>query len=239
MPNRIIVGLLIKDDFLVKGNGFVNHKYLGDPINAVRIFSEKIAHEILIMDISARDKNSINFNLLKRIASRAIVPLSYSGAVDSFDSAAKLFYLGFEKIYFSTNTLRDTALIYEIANKYGNQSIGVIIDYNIESNQRFVYTNSGSQRIMSLDVYFDLINDLPIGEIVLQCINLEGSLLSGDEELMNFDFCTDKNLIFSGGISKSFLRSLPRNYSYMLSTDFIFINGNKNSILFTYYDDLQ
>ena len=73
---RIIPNLLIKDKFLVKGENFNNHKYIGDIYNAVKIFSEKEAHEIILLDISVRKKQIFDINLIKKIKNEIFIPLT-------------------------------------------------------------------------------------------------------------------------------------------------------------------
>ena len=90
LEKRIIPMLLIDDGGLVKGKSFQNHKYVGDPINTVRIFNEKFVDELIILDRSAY-KNGVNFNLLNEIAGEAFMPLCYGGGVKSLDDFRKLF----------------------------------------------------------------------------------------------------------------------------------------------------
>ena len=87
---RLIPSLLIDNNYLVKGEKFKNHTYVGDIFNAVKIFSEKNVHEIQILDISVRKKNkSIDLNLIKKIRSEIFVPLAVGGGINSCSSTEK------------------------------------------------------------------------------------------------------------------------------------------------------
>ncbi len=101
LSKRIIPCLLIKDDGLVKTKNFKDPKYIGDPINAVKIFSEKEADEIIILDIDATKKKEINFNLLSNIFSESFVPITYGGGINTIETAKKIINLGVEKFAYS------------------------------------------------------------------------------------------------------------------------------------------
>jgi cyclase len=96
---RVIPSLLIKNDGLYKGQTFKNHSYVGDPINTVRIFNEKLVDEICILDISATPNNiKPNIQKIADIASEAFMPLSYGGGITKIEEVDELFFNGIEKI---------------------------------------------------------------------------------------------------------------------------------------------
>ncbi|MDA8739483.1 HisA/HisF-related TIM barrel protein, partial [Luminiphilus sp.] len=99
LKTRVIPCLLLSNGGLVKTVKFSNPKYIGDPINAVRIFNEKEVDELVFLDIDATKNNSSpNFELLGRISSEAFMPFSYGGGIKSLDQVKKLFALGVEKV---------------------------------------------------------------------------------------------------------------------------------------------
>jgi cyclase len=121
--------LLLHNGDLVKTVRFGNPKYVGDPINAVRIFNEKEADEIIILDISAtRTGRGPDFDLLERIASEAFMPLAYGGGIRSWDDARRMMRLGIEKIVLNTAAFETPDLIREISSKVGSQAVVVSID---------------------------------------------------------------------------------------------------------------
>ena len=105
---RVIPVLLLQNGGLVKSIKFKNHQYVGDPINAVRIFNEKEVDEIVVLDISATpDKRSPNIEQLSELAGEAFMPFAYGGGITSLDQASEIFYQGAEKVILNTSALRN------------------------------------------------------------------------------------------------------------------------------------
>src|SRR5690606_34036234 len=113
----------------VKSIKFKNHKYVGDPINTVKIFNEKEADEIAILDISAtKEKRGPNLIQVKNIAGEAFMPFSYGGGITYLDEVKELLYNGAEKVILNTSALDRLDLITQIAGQFGSQSVVVSID---------------------------------------------------------------------------------------------------------------
>ena len=112
---RIIPNLLIKDKFLVKGENFNNHKYIGDIYNAVKIFSEKEAHEIILLDISVRKKQIFDINLIKKIKNEIFIPLTVGGGINNLDQASELIEQGVEKISLNSVLNENPKVVEKIA----------------------------------------------------------------------------------------------------------------------------
>src|SRR5690606_29917553 len=126
---RIIPSLLIQDMGLVKTVNFKDPKYVGDPINAVKIFNEKSVDELSIFDIDATVKGlEPNYSLIERIANQSRMPLCYGGGVKTVEQAQRIFGLGIEKIALSSAVLSNPKLISEIADRVGAQSVIVVLD---------------------------------------------------------------------------------------------------------------
>jgi imidazole glycerol-phosphate synthase subunit HisF len=124
---RIIPVLTIIDEDLVKTTQFKNPRYLGDPINAVKIFNEKQVDELCILDIGVtKNQSPINFNLLEKITSQAFMPLSYGGGIKTFEEVKRLFRLGFEKIVFNTSFYEKPLLIKQAVNYAGSSSVQLL-----------------------------------------------------------------------------------------------------------------
>ncbi len=127
---RVIPTLLLNDGNLVKTKKFANPQYLGDPINAIRIFNEKGVDELCVLDITAsKDGKQPDFQLLENMASEAFMPLSYGGGIKSVDQIKKLFRSGFEKVVINTEAINNIQLVTDAANYFGSQSIVCAIDY--------------------------------------------------------------------------------------------------------------
>src|SRR6478735_1614790 len=126
---RIIPCLLIQDGGLVKTQGFASPKYVGDPINAVKIFNEKEADELMVLDIDASVKHAEpNYALIAKLAAECRMPLCYGGGVTSQEQASRIIDLGVEKVAMSSAAMADCALITRTAEAVGRQSVVAVID---------------------------------------------------------------------------------------------------------------
>ncbi len=129
LKNRVIPCLLLRNGGLYKTTKFDNPKYVGDPINAIRIFNDKEVDELMVLDIEAsRQGRSPDYDLIEQIAAECFMPLCYGGGIASMDQASQLFALGVEKVSLQTAVLDDFSLLARIAERYGSQSVSVSID---------------------------------------------------------------------------------------------------------------
>ncbi len=202
---RLIPSLLIDNNYLVKGEKFKNHTYVGDIFNAVKIFSEKNVHEIQILDISVRKKNkSIDLNLIKKIRSEIFVPLAVGGGINSFEEASLLINEGVEKIILNSSIFNNYDLISKLANKFGSQSIVVSCDIKkIDVNYK-LFSNSGvKMEKVGLNDHLKKIQDYGAGEVMITSIDYEGTKRGLDKNLFShIDNSIDIPLISNGGIGK-------------------------------------
>ena len=126
---RIIPVLLIDDRDLIKTVQFKNPVYLGDPVNAVKIFNRKRIDEMVILDISAARRNTEpDFELLEDISSQAFMPLGYGGGIKNIKQIKKLLSIGYEKVIINTELVKNPDLVREAAELTGSQSIVASID---------------------------------------------------------------------------------------------------------------
>ncbi len=129
LKHRVIPALLLRDGGLVKTRRFKNAKYVGDPINAIRIFNEKEVDELIVLDIAASKLGrEPDYATIELIAGECFMPLCYGGGVHSVDQAAHLFDLGIEKICLQSAALVQLDLVSRIAARYGSQSIVISVD---------------------------------------------------------------------------------------------------------------
>jgi imidazole glycerol-phosphate synthase subunit HisF len=128
---RIIPCQLVKNGGLVKTVRFTDDRYVGDPVNAVKILNEKEADELIVVDIDAATKAvEPNFKLIAQIAVECRMPLCYGGGIRTVDHASKTIGLGVEKIAVSSAGLEDPSLITAIVREVGSQSVVVVFDVN-------------------------------------------------------------------------------------------------------------
>lgn len=184
---RVIPCLLISDGGLVKTTRFKNPNHLGDPINAVKIFSEKYADELCIQDIQAsREGRGPNFELLADIASEAFMPLSYAGGITTIRQAARLFHIGFEKVILNTALIDQPGLITEIADRFGSQRVVASIDAKQDLLRRYHCVVAGGTRTTNETppALAQRAQQLGAGEILLNAIHRDGVMQGYDLKLV-------------------------------------------------------
>ncbi len=185
---RIIPCLLVKNDGLVKTVRFDNPKYVGDPINAVRIFNEKEVDELIVVDIEATVQNrEPNYSMISNLAAECRMPLCYGGGVTTVDQVLRIISLGVEKIAISAAVARAPDLISAMAERIGSQSIVVVMDVKKSGLFRHyeVFTHNGTRRT-GLDPasFAQRIAALGAGEVVVNSIDRDGEMKGYDMELI-------------------------------------------------------
>ena len=184
---RIIPSLLLQDNGLVKTVNFKDPKYVGDPINAVRIFNEKEVDELVIFDIDATVlNNEPNYSLIERISNQSRMPLCYGGGIKTSEQAKRIFGLGVEKIAISSSIIDNPNLITEIGNQVGAQSVIVVLDVKKKIFGGYdVYTHNG-KKARGIDPFKFIKNaqKLGAGEIVINSIDKDGLMKGYDFDLI-------------------------------------------------------
>lgn len=183
---RISPCLLLQKKGLVKTVKFGPGKYVGDPINAVKIFNEKEADELIVLDIDASVNGAEpDFALIAKLAAECRMPLCYGGGVKTVAQAKRITGLGVEKVAISSAALADPALITEIANEIGSQSVVVVLDVKKSLFGKYeVYTHNGKQGTGRTPV--DLAREverLGGGEVILNSIDMDGHMKGYDLDL--------------------------------------------------------
>lgn len=184
---RIIPSLLIHDNGLVKTVNFKSPKYVGDPINAVKIFNEKAVDELAIFDIDATVLGKEpNYSLIERLASQSMMPLCYGGGVKTVEQAQCIFSLGIEKIALSSAVLHNPKLITEISNRVGAQSVIVVLDVKKKLLGGYeVYTHNGKKSTgINPFKFVEEAQKLGAGEIVINSIDKDGVMKGYDLDLI-------------------------------------------------------
>ncbi|MEA4927690.1 MAG: AglZ/HisF2 family acetamidino modification protein [Candidatus Limiplasma sp.] len=184
---RLIPCLLLSDGNLVKTRKFKDPVYLGDPINAVKIFSEKCVDELCIQDIEASKTGAEpNFALLAEIATEAFMPLSYGGGVTSVEQVRRLFHIGFEKVVLNTVWQDHPEVMAEAASKFGSQSIIASIDVRQDLLRRNrCVTQCGTRVVDGTPVELaQKAEALGAGEILLNSIDRDSAMQGYDLKLI-------------------------------------------------------
>jgi cyclase len=183
----VIPCLLVKNGGLVKTVGFEKPKYVGDPINAVRIFNEKAVDEIFVADIDASVLGKEpDYGLIKKLALECRMPLCYGGGVRSVEQAERLISMGVEKVALSSAALADPSLVTRMATVVGGQSVVTVLDVRRDKKGApFVFTHNGRRRTdLRVTDAAKLMADSGAGEIVVNSIDNDGAMKGYDLPLI-------------------------------------------------------
>jgi cyclase len=191
LRSRIIPCLLIHKKGLVKTVNFKDPKYVGDPINAVKIFNEKEVDELIVLDIDATVENRApNFELIKNLATECRMPFCYGGGVTTVEQAKKIIELGAEKVALSSAAVNDPTLIKKIGIAVGIQSVVIVIDVRkkgvLFGGGYDIFIKNGKEKVkIKLKDFIDQLNEFGVGEIVVNSIDNDGSMKGYDLTLIS------------------------------------------------------
>lgn len=185
---RIIPCLLLHERGLVKTKQFKSPVYVGDPINAVKIFSEKCADELIIIDIDATvESREPEVEFLRDICAQAFMPVCYGGGVRSVAQMERLFHAGIEKLSISSAALEEPSLIREASRNFGSQSVAVTIDVKrpFFGGEPAIVTHRAKRRSKrKLRDWVKEVVDLGAGEIVINDVDRDGTMAGYDYDLI-------------------------------------------------------
>lgn len=187
LATRVMPCLLMDRGALVKTVQFKNPVYVGDPVNAVRIFNQKEVDELLLIDIAATtEKRGIDFETLEKVVTECFMPICYGGGVDNLADMRQLYHLGIEKISLSSAAIKRPALVREAADEFGSQAVVVTLDvkknlfgkYTVRTHQGKIDTKRSA-----IDVARDM-ESAGAGEILLYSIDRDGTWSGFDLSLI-------------------------------------------------------
>ncbi len=186
--NRFIPVLLVQNKLLYKGRNFKNLRYVGDPINAVKIFNDKEVDEILILDIGVTNSSSQpDLEFIREMAGEAFMPLAYGGGITTIDQVKSIIDQGVEKIVINTAAFFNPDLISQCAKIIGSSSTVISVDYKkmlLKGNRVFV-NNGTVDTKTDVITYVKKMEDLGAGEIILNSIDREGTYQGYDTDLIS------------------------------------------------------
>lgn len=185
---RLIPCLLIHNGGLVKTVKFADAKYVGDPINAVRIFNEKEVDELIVLDVDATVRGAEpDYRMISHLASECRMPFCYGGGVRTVSQLERIISLGVEKVAVSSSAVENPSLVAEAASRVGSQSIVVVIDVKKTGMLRRheVVTHNGTRRTGLNPVQFARrMSELGAGEIVINSVDQDGEMKGYDLDLI-------------------------------------------------------
>lgn len=184
---RVIPVLLLRGTGLVKTVKFKDPRYIGDPVNSVRIFNEKEVDELVFLDITAMSEGrGPDFELLAEIAGEAFMPMAYGGGITTLEQVQRIFALGFEKIIIDTAAYASPELIREAVAIYGSQSIVGCVDVRRTLLGRYeLYSHAGkTKQSIGLREHVQTLGRLGVGEIIVNAVDRDGTLSGYDLKLI-------------------------------------------------------
>jgi imidazole glycerol-phosphate synthase subunit HisF len=185
---RIIPCLLVHNKGLVKTVKFSDPKYVGDPINAVKIFNEKEVDELIVVDIDATIQGrEPDYRMIENLAAECRMPFCYGGGIKTLEQAQRIFSLGVEKIAISSAAVENPSMVTTLAERVGNQSVVVVMDVKKKafSSKYEIYTHNGTKSTGKNPVEFAMeMEKLGAGEIVVNSIDHDGEMSGYDLSLI-------------------------------------------------------
>ena len=237
---RIIPCLLLSKNDLVKTINFRNPNYIGDPINAVKIFNEKKADELFLLDIDATVKQyEPNFQLIKKIARESRMPICYGGGIKNLEQAKKIFSYGVEKIAVSSIIFENYNIVSEISDFSGSNSAVVDIDIMKINNNFSIFICNGKKKI-NIDILelIEKLQELGVGEIVINSIDRDGTMKGFDYELIDSIINKIKVPVTILGGAGTFLdlkEAIEKYGSIGISCGSLFVyKGSRKAVLINY-----
>tara|TARA_B100001250_G_C19812420_1_gene796362 strand:- start:3883 stop:4647 length:765 start_codon:yes stop_codon:yes gene_type:complete len=240
---RVIPTLLLKGQGLVKTVNFNKETYIGDPINAVKIFNDLEVDELIFLDITATNENrTLDIELINNIGDEAFMPFAVGGGFKTINDINNAIKGGAEKVIINSELYSNKLLIKQASNKFGSQSIIVSID--IKTNifgQRIIYSHSGQKKQkISLEEFVKDVQRLGAGEIMINSINKDGTMKGYDIELIKFvSDAVSIPVIACGGAGKltDFSDAYNKGNASAVAAGSIFVyHGSRNAILINYPD---
>ena len=187
LKSRVMPCLLLHNDSLVKTVKFKDPSYIGDPINAIRIYNEKEVDELIVLDITATiEERRPPIKILKEIASECFMPVAYGGGIRNLEDIKTIFNLGIEKVALNTYAAENPSFIRMAADEFGSQSIIVSIDARKKASERYEVCTHGGRKATKLDPaqYAVQMEAMGAGEILLTSIDQDGTQEGYDVELI-------------------------------------------------------
>lgn len=240
LSHRVIPALLLSNGGLVKTQRFGNAKYVGDPINAIRIFNEKEVDELVVLDIEAtRLKRQPNYALIEEFAAECFMPLGYGGGISSVAQARQLFSLGVEKVVLQTAALDNPGIVTELASRFGSQSVVVSIDVKRDWLSRARLWSSSTRRKVSAD-WLAVMKELAsagAGEVLLNAVDRDGMQNGYDLDLIrSASSILDVPLVALGGAGnmQHLLDAVQAGASAVAAGSLFVLQGPHRAVLISY-----
>jgi cyclase len=239
LKHRVIPSLLIRNGGLVKTTQFANPRYVGDPLNAIRIFNEKEVDEILVLDIMAsKEGREPDFAMIEEFSGECFMPLCYGGGISSIAQAERLFSLGVEKLSLQAATFSNLNLITEIATRFGSQAIVASIDIKVNwRGQPQLYEAASGAVHQGWQNHLARVVDAGAGEVLLTAVDRDGMMKGVDTKLIEAaSQAVGVPLIACGGVGSlaDIKAAVQAGASAVAAGAFFVFQGKHRAVLITY-----
>lgn len=242
---RVFPVLLFEGEGLVKGVQFKNRTYVGDPMNAIRIFNQKGVDEIALIDIAAtREKRTISLKLVEKVAGECFMPLTVGGGIRTLSQARELFAAGAEKVLLNTYAFEDPESIRSISDAFGSQGVVVSIDVKNSNGRYQCFTRCG-QNIIPLQPVeaAQRAESLGAGEIIVNSIDRDGTSSGYDLEVISqISAAVSVPVVAMGGCgSLDHIREAfaVGKASAAAAGSFFVFHGKKRAVLISFPDETE
>ncbi len=247
LKHRVIPALLLQNGGLVKTRQFKDPKYVGDPINAIRIFNDKEVDELIVLDINAsKDHIPPDYETIELFASECFMPLCYGGGISSLAQAKDVFNLGVEKISLQSAAIDDLNLVSKIAECFGSQSVVVSVD--IKKNWRntlslYDHRKKNKAHYNWLE-FCQLAIEAGAGEILINAVDQDGLMKGYDLDLIRQlaqEVSVPIIALGGAGTNEDFKSAVKAGASAVAAGSMFVFHGPHRAVLITYpkYDDLE
>jgi cyclase len=247
LSKRVIPTLLLQDGGLVKTRKFKNPKYVGDPVNAIRIFNEKEVDELVVLDIQASKQGRLpNYVLINEIAGECFMPLCYGGGIRTVEMAARIFDCGVEKVCLQTAAFENPDLITQIAKRFGSQAVVLSVDVKRDwlRRTRLYQAKSGNIASQAWTDFLRIGVEAGAGEVIVNSVEHDGELDGYDLEVIGQAAgMIEVPVIASGGAGKlaDFKDAIACGASAVAAGAMFVFHGPHRAVLITYprYEELE
>jgi imidazole glycerol-phosphate synthase subunit HisF len=238
---RIIPVLLLRNLGLVKSVAFRRHRYIGDPINAVRIFNDLLADELVFLDIDAtREKRLINLDFVHDVGEEANMPFAVGGGIRTLEDIRTILAKGAEKVVIGSSAFHKPDFITEASKEFGSSTISVCMDVkrSFLKGKRVFVGNANHNTHYTPEGYAKMMEDMGAGEIIVQSVDRDGIMKGYDIELIrNVSEKVSIPVVALGGASgtSDFSDAWHKGYATGLAAASMFVyQGPLNGVLINY-----
>jgi cyclase len=238
---RVIPILLLKGQGLVKSVKFKDYRYIGDPINAVKIFNDLKADELVFLDILAsKEKRTISLDFVRNVGDEANMPFAVGGGIRTIENIKEIINAGAEKVIINTFAVENPEFIKEASDEFGSSTIIVSIDVKKKLfGNKQVYTLGGSKSTGKNPVEFaKLMEEKGAGEIIINSIDKDGTMSGYDLELIKeVASAVDIPVVAAGGPGElsDFSKAVKESYASAVAAGSMFVyHGTRRAVLINY-----